>query len=324
MRRAFQFLSTSCICLGLLCSAHAQAPWPNKPITIVFPYPPGGSDASVRIYAERLSNALSVPVIVDYKSGAGGNIGSQQVARSAPDGYTLLAGTNGPLAINPAVYRQMNFDPQRDFEPVTGLVSAPQVLFVNSKVSSRNLRDLIDYSKSHPIDLTYASVSPGSASHLTMELLKLQTGATIRHIPYRGAGPAVSDVIGGQVSMMTVIAGSVVPHIMSGRVRALAVTSAERFNLLPDVPTLKETGIEGLEELNAWIALVAPKGTSKEIISKLSKASADILNDPDVVDRLRQLGFKSDYKTPSQLDAKMRSERSMWEKVAKEANVQLD
>jgi len=319
-------IAAACAALTLAFAAtpsYAQGDWPGRqPIRLVYPFPPGGSDGVVRVFGERLSQALGTPVIVDNKGGAGGNIGGDFVAHAPADGYTLLVGTNGPLAINPSLYREMKYDPQKDFVPITGLVSAPQVLFVNPSVPANSVAELIAYSKSKPTALTYGSVGQGSASHLTVELFKSLTGAQITHVPYKGAGPAITDVLGGQISMMTVIAGSVMPQVKAGKVRALATTGTRQSSIVPGVPTLRELGIP--LDASAWLALVAPVGTPKEIVARLNAESGKILRDPAFIEKTAGMGFEIWYTSPEELAATMRRERDMWGKVIKETGAKVD
>ncbi|MGE0799144.1 MAG: Bug family tripartite tricarboxylate transporter substrate binding protein [Lautropia sp.] len=310
--------------LGALCGpVAAQQDWPNRPIKIVWPFPPGGSDGVVRLLAERLTHALGQAVVVDPKGGAGGNIGAEQVARSPADGYTLLMGTNGALAINSSLYKSMRFDPQKDFTPISGYVSAPQVLFANPAVPANTLGELVALSKAKPESLTYASVGTGSASHLTMELLKSLTGAQIMHVPYKGAGPAIADVIGGQVSMMTVIAGSALPHVKAGNVKAIAVTSAKPSSLVPGVQTMAEAGVAGMEA-RAWLALVAPAGTPRPIIERLNAEVGRFLQDPGTKDRLAAMGFEPWPTRVEELGSLMRAERDMWSKIIESTGARAD
>jgi tripartite-type tricarboxylate transporter receptor subunit TctC len=322
--RVVHWISAACAVLAFVSGpSMAQSDWPTKgTIKLVYPFPPGGSDGVVRLFGERLSQALGTPVIVDNKGGAGGNIGGDFVAHAPADGYTLLVGTNGPLAINPSLYREMKYNPQKDFVPITGLVSAPQVLFVNPAVPANSVAELIAYSKAKPTALTYGSVGQGSASHLTMELFKSLTGAQITHVPYKGAGPAITDVIGGQISMMTVIAGSAMPHVKSGKVRALATTGAKQSAVVPGVSTLRDQGIP--LDASAWLALVAPTGTPKEILARLNTESAKILKDPAFVELITGMGFETWYTSPDELAATMRRESEMWGKVIKDTGAKVD
>ncbi len=322
MARLVYIALFSLMAFGVSLPSFSQG-FPDRPIRIVYPFPPGGSDVVVRVFSERLSAALGQPVIIDNRGGAGGNIGAQLVASAPGDGYTLLMGTNGPLVINPLLYKDMNFDPQKDFVPISGFVRAPQVLFVNLGVPAKSLGDLIALAKSKPGNLTYGSVGQGSASHLTMELFKSAADIDIIHVPYKGAGPAITDVIGGRVSMMVVIAGSAMPHVRGGKVRALAITSAAPSALVPGVPTMASAGYAGVEA-NAWLALVAPTGTPKEILTRLNGEMDKILTDSSIKDRLAGLGFETDYTRADDLSARFIRERDMWSKVIKSTGVRLE
>ena len=297
--------------------------YPNRPVRVVYPFPPGGGDSVVRLFCERLSQALGQPVVLDHRGGAGGNIGADAVAKSPADGYTLLMGTNGALAVNPTLYQKMSFDPQTDFVPISNFVAAPQVLFVNKDVPANSLKELIALAKAKPGSLTYASVGQGSASHLTMELFKSLTGTEITHVPYKGAGPAITDVLGGQVSMMVVIAGSALPHVKAGTVKALAITSARPSALVPGVPTMAEAGVTGMEA-TAWFALVAPAGTPRDVVARLHAETGRFLTDPAIRERINQLGFEPTPSTPEEAAAMMRRERELWGKVIKATGARVD
>jgi len=303
-------------------AALSQGSYPNKPITLVYPFPPGGSDGAVRVLAERLGAVLGQSVVVDNKGGAGGNIGAEYVARAAPDGYTLLVGTNGALAINSLLYPNMPFDPLKDFEPVSGFVTSPQILFVNASVPARSLQELIALAKAEPGKLTFASVGQGSAAHLTMEVFKSATGTDLVHVPYKGAGPAMVDVMSGRVSMMAIIASSIVPHMGSSKIRVLAATADERFPLLPDVPTMKELGVD----VNSWswLAMVAPKGTPQPIVQRLNAAMKEILADPQVVKKLNGFGVLTNYSSPAAVTAAMKNDQAVWGKVIRETGTKIE
>jgi tripartite-type tricarboxylate transporter receptor subunit TctC len=313
---------------ALIVSLPAWAPaqtqaYPNRPITLVYPFPPGGSDGAVRILAERLGAALGQSVIVDNRGGAGGNIGAESVARAAPDGYTLLVGTNGALAINSLLYPNMHFDPLKDFEPISGFVTSPQVLFVNSTVPAKSVAELVALAKAQPGKLTFASVGQGSASQLTMEMFKKATGTDLVHVPYKGAGPAMVDVMAGRISMMAIIASSIVPHMGSDKVRVLAVTADKRFELLPEVPTLKELGVDGVESWS-WLAMVAPKGTPEPIVRRLNAEMKKILADPEVKKKLNAFGVQTHYSSPEAVTAAMKSDQRIWGKVIQESGTKIE
>ncbi|VTU23717.1 Bug family tripartite tricarboxylate transporter substrate binding protein [Variovorax sp. PBL-E5] len=297
--------------------------WPSRPITLVYPFPPGGSDAAVRVFAERLGAALGQPVVVDNRGGAGGNIGAESVARAAPDGYTLMIGTNGALAINSLLYPNMHFDPLKDFEPISGFVTSPQVLFINSTVPAKSVAELIALAKAEPGKLTFASVGQGSASQLTMEMFKMATGTDLVHVPYKGAGPAMVDVMAGRISMMAIIASSIVPHMGSDKVRVLAVTADKRFELLPEVPTLKELGIDGVESWS-WLAMVAPKGTPEPIVRRINAEMKKILTDPAVKKKLNGFGVQTNYSSPEAVTAAMKNDQRIWGRVIQESGTKIE
>jgi tripartite-type tricarboxylate transporter receptor subunit TctC len=311
--------------VALLAAAAPPAAAQPAPRTVrlVYPFPPGGSDGIVRLYAEHLAQSIGQPVVVDNRGGAGGNIGADIVAKAAPDGTTLLVGTNGPLAINPGLYPSMPFDPQRDFVPIGGLVAAPQVLVVPADSPVATLQDLIKLAKAKPGTLTYGSVGQGSASHLTVELMKSLTGTDITHVPYKGAGPALTDLLAGRLSMMTVIAGSVVPHIKAGKLRPIAITSATRSVLVPGVPTMAEAGVPGLEAI-AWLAVVAPTGTPRDVTTRIGAATQRFLADPEVKARLLDLGFEPAPWTADELAERLKRERAQWAQVIKTTGTRIE
>lgn len=303
--------------------AFAQDKWPSKPITYVVPFPPGGTtDVLARLIGQKLGAALGTVVIVDNKSGAGGSVGSEFASRAAPDGYTILGGTISSHAINVSLYPRIGYDPTTSFTPITLIGTNPTVLVVNQASPFKTLQDVIAAGKAGK-HLTSASAGSGTSQHLSLELLKAKAGIDITHIPYKGSGPAIQDVIAGQVDMMfdtTVVAG---PHIESGRLRALAVTSAKRVPSMPNVPTVAESGVPGYEVVS-WQAIFAPAGTPKPIVDRLHTEIAKILNDPEMQERLGKLGMQGADMTTDQIAAFQKAEVAKWAQVIKSANIKVD
>ena len=324
MLKKFKLIATSLICIFIAsASVHAQS-WPNKPITLVVPTAPGGTtDFSARLVAESMSKTLGVPVLVDNKPGGSGNIGNQFVARSKPDGYTLLVSYSGYHVGNPHLFKQAGWDPIRDFAPVGMMTVAPQVIAINPKLPINNLKELIAYAKKNPGKLNYASSGSGSIQHIAGELFKQQTGTFITHIPYRGSGPAVQDLIGGQVDMFITTPAGVVSQIQAGSLRGLAVTGKKRLGALPQMPTTDEAGLPNYE-LDSWFAMFAPAGTNPEIIQKLNLALGSALNSPEARTRADGAGTTIQTMTPAELGDFTRKELDRWGKVIQTSKMTID
>jgi len=309
--------------LVLALGAQAQDKWPSKPITYVVPFAPGGTtDVLARLIGQKLGTALGTTIVVENKAGAGGNLGSEFVARAAPDGYTILGGTISTHSINVSLYPKLNHDPVKSFTPVALIGSNPVVLVVNQASPYKSLADVIAAAKAQPKAVASASAGNGTSQHLSLEMLGWKSGAQFTHIPYKGSGPAIQDVIAGQVPMMfdtTVVAG---PHIESGKLRALAVTSAKRLDTLPQVPTVAET-IPGFE-VTSWQAIFAPAGTPKAIVDRLHAEVQKILKEPEVQERLHKLGMQPSSFTPEQVTAFQQAEIAKWADVIKAANVKIE
>ena len=309
---------------GTAMPALAQAPYPSKAITYVVPFAPGGNtDTLARLIGTKLSAALGQPVVVENKPGAGGNIGSDFVAKAAPDGYTILGGTISSHAINASVYPKLPYDPQKSFEPVILIGSSPLVLVVGEKQPYKSLQDVIAAAKAKPGDINYASPGAGTSPHLAGELLKMLTGVKIEHVPYKGSGPAVTDVVAGHIPLMFDTMLVVGGHVKSGKLRALAVTSDKRLDLLPDVPTAAESGVPGFE-VGSWQAVFAPAKTPKEIITRLNTEIANAMKTPDVQARLVDLAVVPAAGPPEELRDLQASEIPKWAKVVKEGNIKPD
>lgn len=305
--------------------AAAQGTWPTgKAITYVVPFPPGGNtDTLARLIAQPLSAALGTPVVIDNKPGAGGSVGSTLVARAPADGYTILGGTISSHSINVSMYSKLDYDPVTSFTPVAMLGSGPLVLAVPASSPHKTLNDVLAASKAKQGGLSSASPGNGTSPHMAMELLAYQSGVKFTHVPYKGSNPAVQDLLGGQVDMMfdtTLILG---PHIQSGKLRPIAVSSSRRLDSLPDVPTIAEAGQRGFD-MGSWQAVFAPAGTPKPIVDRLHAEIMKIVATPEVQARLKGFGMNPSTMTPAELGAYQKAEVDKWAKVIKAAGIKAD
>jgi tripartite-type tricarboxylate transporter receptor subunit TctC len=316
---------------ALACSASfAQGPstssgpaYPAKPIRVIVPFAPGGgTDILTRIMLPRLTEALKQQIVVDNRPGAGSQIGTDIVAKAPPDGYTLLM-VDTAFTTNPSLYSKLPYDSAKDFAPVSLLASGPVIMIVHPSVPVRSVKELVALARARPGALNFASGGPGSSTHLGVELLKYVARIDLVHIPYKGTGPAVADVLGGQVTMMFAGISSVKQHAESGRLRAIAVTGASRSPAMPSVPTFGEAGMKAVDASSYWGAL-APARTSGEIVTRVSATMAQVLKVPDVRDKLVELGFIPIGGTPAEYAALLAAETDKWAKVIKAANVKLD
>jgi tripartite-type tricarboxylate transporter receptor subunit TctC len=314
----------ACLALVLLAAlpeALAQ-PYPSRPIRLIVPFPPGGStDILARALAQKLSEGLGQAVVIDNRPGAGGSIGADAAAKAAPDGHTLMMGHLGTLAVNPAIYRNLPYDPVKSFAPVSLMAMVPSVLVVNPQVPAASAAELIAYARAHPGKLAYGSAGSGSTSHLTTEYFKLATGTDILHVPYKGIGPMLTDLISGQLSMGLNGAPAVMPHVNSGRLRALAVSGLARLPSLPHIPTLDEAGVKGFDA-SGWYGVVAPAGTSRAVIERLNAEIRRIMQTPDLRARLDNEGAISAPGSPEEFAAFIVSEIARWAAVLKRAGIQ--
>jgi tripartite-type tricarboxylate transporter receptor subunit TctC len=302
-------------------AALAQDTWPSKPIRLVVPFAAGGtSDILARTIGEKLQTVLKQTVVVDNRAGAGGVIGADVVAKSAPDGYTLLLGTIASHAINPALQPKMPYNAATDFAPVILLGSISNVLLVGDDQPFKNVKDLIAAAKAKPGSIAFASAGQGSSQHMSGEMFKLLAGAELTHVPYKGSAPAIQDVIGGQIPMSFETVTVAMPHIQSGKVRALGVTSATRSPALPNVPTLQEAGVPGFD-VASWQALYAPAGTPPAIVARVNAEVEKILAQPDVKAKMDALGLVHTANTPAQFVAFGNAELVKWVKVVKDGKV---
>lgn len=313
-RRAVLALAATSLCTA----AFAQAPeWsPTKPVRIIVPIVGSTNDVLARLVAPRLGEALGQPVVVENKPGAGGNIGADMVAKSPPDGHTLLVGYNGPLAINVTLMDKMPYDPVKDLQPLTLAVKTPQYLVVNASSGINSVRDLVARAKAEPAKLSYASIAMGSASHLTMEMLKSAAGIHITHIPYRGAGPAVSDLLAGNVHAGFFVPGNVQQFVKEGKLKLLATSGLKRFPSTPDVPTLIEAGFKDFEA-TSWIGFLTAAGTPRPIVDRYHRELVKILTSPEISARLRDMEFEVIASTPEQFGSWIRAEIPRWGQVIK-------
>jgi tripartite-type tricarboxylate transporter receptor subunit TctC len=304
--------------------AAAQA-WPARPVHLVVPYAAGGPvDVSARLLAAKLQQALGEAVIVDNKPGAGGNIGAEFVARSAPDGHVLVMGAIATHAINPALYPKLPYDPIADFRHVALVVQVPNVLVVNNDLPARSVADLIALAKARPGKLDFASGSTGSTGHLAGELFKQVTGTFMVHIPYKGSAPAMADLLAGRVHLMFDNMASALPHIQAGRVRALAVTASRRSDFVPQLPTLQEAGLPGFD-LTTWWGLMAPAKTPQAVVERLAAETAKALQSAEVAGRLRAMGSEaSTVRTPAQFTAFVERERHIYAGLVRRSGARVD
>ena len=299
------------------------ADFPTKPITLVVPFAPGGpTDAMARTLAAAVK--IGQPVIVENRAGAGGNLGAEAVARAAADGHTVLFGTSGPLAINVSLYKKIGYDPVKSFAPVMQIGHLPNVLVVNPGIPAKNVKELIAYGKANPGKLSYASSGNGASSHLAGVLFNNLADTDFAHIPYKGTGPALNDLLGGQVAMTFTDVRTALPHIKSGKLRALGVTTKERSQALPEVPTIAEQGIAGFD-VSVFFGLVVPAGTPKDVVDKLNQGFADALKQPEVRKTLLAQGLEFAPSTsPEQLGSFIQAEVVKWRGVVKSSGAEID
>ena len=319
MSRLFALL----LALALPCASLAQS-YPTKPLRLICPFPPGGAvDIASRAASAELTKILGQAVAVENKPGAGGNLGGADAARSAPDGYTLFMTTSGIQAINPALYAKMPFDPNKDLAPVAPLVSLNNVLVVHPSVPAKSVKEVIDLARKSPGKWTYASSGNGTTIHMSGAMFTQLTGTDILHIPYKGSAPAVTDLLAGQTHMMFDNIPSALPHIKSGKLRALATTGAKRDPALPDLPTVAEAGVKGYES-GVWFGLSVPAGTPREIIQRLNGAALQATKAPDFIKRMTDLGYHIIPGTPEQMESMLKAEIARWTPVVKASGAKVD
>ena len=320
---AIRFLLALVVAALPYTSSAADA-YPTKPVRFVVTFPPGGpTDTIVRLIGQRLTDLWGHPMILDNRGGAGGIVGTEIVARAAPDGYSFLVGTAGGMTINPALQPKLSYDPFRDFAPVGMLVNNPQILVAHPSIAAKNVKELVALAKSKPGQLNFASAGTGTATHLGLELLKLTTGMDAVHVPYKGGAPAVTDLIAGQVQLLWVSIPSVLPHVKAGRLRAVAVSTSKRSASAPDIPTVAESGYPGFEYSN-WNALFAPAKTSPTVVKQVNAAIVKILSETDVAQKLVAIGADPAPGTPEDLARYMRADSERWKKVIRTAGIKPD
>jgi tripartite-type tricarboxylate transporter receptor subunit TctC len=321
-RRAALFGGIAAL-LVLAVPAHA-ADYPSRPVMLVVAFTPGGpSDVLARIVGKKMEELLGAPFVIENRPGAGGNIAAEFVARAAANGYTLLMGNNSILATNESLYKKLTYSPQKDFMPITLIGTQANILVVNPTVPAHSLKELIALCKAQPGKLNFASSGHGAAAHLAGELFKTEARVDIVHVPYKGAAPALQDLIGGHSQLMFATAASVVGHIKGGKVRALAVTTLKRTQVLPDIPTMDEAGLKGFDA-STWHGLVAPAGTPPEVIAKLHDAAIKALKDPGVQESLGRLGVDIVGGTPKEFEAYIQAEIPKWKAIVKASGATMD
>ncbi len=304
--------------------AWSQSVYPAKPVRIVVPFPPGqAADTFSRMLAERLTALWGQQVVVENRGGGGGVPGVMAVKEAPPDGYTWLVGTSGTLGVNPSVYAKIPYDPLKDFAPASNIFIVPLIIVAHPSFAPNTVAELVDAAKKAPGRINFASAGPGTAQHMTGELFKSRASVDLVHIPYKGSGPGITDLVGGQVPIMFDSITSAMPHIKSGRAKAIAVTTAQRIPQLPDVPTVAESGYPGFEGVG-WSGIVLPAGTPREIVERVSADIQKLLNDPQLRERMIERGGIPDPRTPQGYADFIRSEIEKWAQVAKAANVRLD
>lgn len=310
----------------LLCTVVAAMaqPYPAKPIRLIAPSTPGDApDVIARLIALRLSPVLGQPIVVENRPGAGGVIGSEVAAKSAPDGYTLIMGNAGSHGINAAVYSKLPYDIQRDFAPISQVAIAPNIMVINPSIPAKSVAEFIAYAKSQPGKLSYASGGNGSSAHMSMELFKAMSGMDIQHVPYKGSSPALTDLMGGQVAVFIGNIPPTVPLVRAGKLRALAVTTKSRSTLMPELPTISEAGLSGYETV-AWFGVLAPAGTPPEIVKTLSTEISKIARSPEMRDKLLAMGAEPVGGTPEEFKAVIDSDIAKWKRLAQKESIKVD
>ena len=298
--------------------------YPSRPIRLIVPFAPGGvTDTGARIVADRLGQQLGQQIIVDNKPGASGNIGTQMAAQATPDGYTLVVGFDGTLVINPHVQKSVPFDTLKDLAPVSKIGDAALIIVANSSLPANNLQELIEYSKKQPEGVSYGSAGVGSTPHLAGELLAQKTGAKLVHIPYKGGGQAMADVVGGSLPLLYTAVAGAFPYVERGQLKAIAISADQRLPSLPNVPTVSESGVPGFVS-NSWIGILAPANTPEGIVDKLQKEIHAVVHSPDIKERLAGLGITSSGNTPAEFRKQIEEDLARYKEVVASANIQAD
>lgn len=325
MRQFSRMLGTAMVAVGLTYgTVSAAGGYPERPIRMVVPFPAGGpTDGMARLVGQKLTESLGQQVVIDNRGGAGGAIAAELVAKSNPDGYTLLFGTTGTQAINPSLYKRLGYQPEVDFVPVTMVATTANVLLVNPELKVGSVKELIALARAKPGQLTYGSAGNGSSNHLSGELFKALAGIDVVHIPYKGSAAATTDLLGGRLSFMFDTLGSGMPNVQAGKLKALAVTAPQRSSAAPDLPTLSEAGVPGYD-LTIWMGILAPAGTSKEIVARLQGETAKALHGSDLVERLHGMGADPVGNTPEAFAAQIKADTVKWGRIVKESGAQID
>ena len=324
MKRVLRLMAAAAlVCVFLAAPAHAQG-YPGKPIRVIVPFPAGGiADLFARVIGQKFNDAWGQPVVVDNRPGAGGNIGAELVAKAAPDGYTLVMGSIGTHAVNVSLFKKLPYDPVRDFAPVALVMEADGLLVLHPSVPARSVKELIALTRARPGQVAYASAGYGTAGHLSGELFKSMAKVDMVHVPYKGNVPAITDLIGGQTSLLFATMPTVLPQVHAGRLKALAVTGAKRSLAAPELPTIAEAALPGYEVTN-WIGVFAPAGIPREIVNKLNSEIIRIMQLPEIQVRLTNEGAKFLPKTPDEFAGFVKSEIAKWAKVIRESGVRVD
>jgi tripartite-type tricarboxylate transporter receptor subunit TctC len=320
-----RFMRVFCLLVVALASVPAGAEaWPTRPVRVIVPFPPGSTpDLVARLVMTGVSESVQQPFVIDNRSGAGGNIGTDAAAKARPDGNTLVIGSNGPIAVNKALYDSLPYDPARDLAPITLMVRAPQIFAIHPDVPARDFAAFVAYAKANPGKLSYGSVGSGSASHLTMEELKFRAGLDIVHVPYRGFPPAMTDLIAGQIQATCAIAVAVTPYIQDGKLRGLAITTTRRSTVAPDLPSVAELGLPALESY-AWQGLLAPAGTPADVIARLNAETVKQLRKPEIHDALARQGYEVIGDTPEAYAAFIKAETARWTDVIRRTGAKAE
>ena len=315
------FMMGICMALSLAPAGASAQAYPSKPIRLVIPYAPGGAAGTVgRLLADRLASSMGQPVVIDHRPGGGTLIGNDLVAKAAPDGYTLVMGTITSHAMVTSLSTRVPYDPEKDFAPISLIASLPFVLLAHPSLPVKTVSELIALAKSKPDQLTFGSAGPATSNHLAGELFKVRAGIGMVHVPYKGSAPAMVDLLGGQISTMFDLSPTALPQIAAGKVRALAITSAKRSSVAPDLPTMAEAGVPGVEVVS-WFGILAPAGTSPAIVRTLNLEIVKAMGAPDVVAAMAKLGADAITSTPQEFAAYIASERAKWADVVKRAGI---
>ena len=308
-------LIAACACAATL----AHAVWPEKPLQLIVPYPPGGlTDALARAIAKPLGERLKQPVVVQNVAGGGGNIGAAKAAKSPPDGYTIYIGNNATVGLNTLVYKSLPFDPLTELAPISLIVESQSIVVVHPSVAAQSVAELVALAKARPEQINYGSTGSGGVSHLAGEMFKGATGTRMTHVPYKGTGPALTDLLGGQIQLM--FNDTAAPHVKSGKLRALAVTGAKRWPLLPEVPTLAEAGVPGFEKYN-WFGILAPAGTPASVVTALNRELVAIMRDPSIQKWVEAQGAEATDSTPEEFAVFIRRDLAKWARVVRDVGL---